>query len=287
MAAMSALAPASGRRALLFFSGASSPSYGLLALAANRLGYTIYPVDVQGIDVTMASNDASLERPMTSAGYITPPWRQESQYRLEMMARATGGKAILNTAGITALGRVVEDTGSYYWLGFTPQWKGEDRSHRIAVKARRKGLKVRSQTAVADFSRATQATLAAQGLLLVGGDARTKRLVLAVEPLTRQRKTLEVEVTVAIPLADLTPIEQDGKWRVEATLSSAALDKTGDFSSLAEIPLHLTLPRKPAPEDVARYHTKMKLSRIQQRLVVTVRDPLGGAAAWGEVEVNP
>jgi hypothetical protein len=94
-------------------------------------------------------------------------------------------------------------------------------------------------------------------------------------------------VTVAVPLADLTPIEQDGKWTVEATLSSAAMDKTGDFSDLNEIPLHLTLPRKPAPDDVARYHTKMKLSRIQQRLVVTVRDPLGGGAVWGEVEIKP
>lgn len=290
MAAMSALAPASGRRTLLLFSGGlpTPQSYGLLALAANRLGYTIYPVDVQGIDITMASNDASLERPLGTDGFITSPLQQESQYHLEMLAKATGGKALLNSAGITALGSVMEDTGSYYWLGFTPTWKGEDRFHRIAVKARRKGLKVRSQTAVADFSRTTQATLAAQGLLLVGGDARTKRLALAVEPLSRQRKTLEVEVTVAVPVADLTPIEQDGgKWKVEATLSSAALDKAGDFSDLHEVPLHLTLPRKPAPGDFARYHTKMKLSRIQQRLVVTVRDPLGGAAVWGEAEINP
>ncbi|HEY4588799.1 MAG TPA: hypothetical protein VII86_06205, partial [Thermoanaerobaculia bacterium] len=62
---------------------------------------------------------------------------------------------------------------------------------------------------------------------------------------------------------------------------------TGSFSDLSEIPLHLTLAEKPAPDAVARYHTRMKLSRIQQRLMVTVRDPLGGAAVWGETEIKP
>jgi hypothetical protein len=182
---------------------------------------------------------------------------------------------------------VMEDTSSYYWLGFTPKWKGDDRYHRIAVKARRKGLKVRSQGGFSDFSHATEATLAAQGILLVGGDARTRRLVIEIDSLTRERRSMEVAVTVAIPLAELTPIEQEGKWTVEATLSTSAMDRTGSFSDLNEIPLHLTLPRKPAPDDVARFHTKMKLSRIQQRLVIAVRDPLGGGAVWGETEIKP
>jgi hypothetical protein len=129
--------------------------------------------------------------------------------------------------------------------------------------------------------------MAAQGLLLVGGDARTKRLVLEIAPQSRQASTFEAAVTVAIPLADLTPVEQEGKWRVEATLTAATMDKTLSFSDLTETPLHLTLPGKPAPDAVARYHMKMKLRRVQQRLVVTVRDPLGGTAVWGETEIQP
>ena len=288
IAAMNALTPPTGRRALLIYSG-GWPSAGFsvpLALAASRLGYTVYPVDVQGIDTTMVVNDASLNYSVAD-GYISSPWQRESQYGMELLARITGGKAILNTAGRDALGRVMEDTGSYYWLGFTPKWKGDDRYHTVRVKARRKGLTVRSKRGVFDFSHATQAAMAAQGILLVGGDAQTKRLVIEVEPQSRQAKTFEAAVTVAIPLADLTPVEQGGKWQVEATLSTASMDKTGSFSDLTEVPIHLTLPEKPAPDAVARYHVKMKLRRIQQRLMVTVRDPLGGAAVWGETEIAP
>ncbi|HEY4588635.1 MAG TPA: VWA domain-containing protein [Thermoanaerobaculia bacterium] len=288
IAAMNALTPPTGRRTLLLFSG-GWPWAGFsvpLALAASRLGYTVYPVDVQGIDPTMAVNDASLTHSRTD-GYISSPWQQESQYGMELLARITGGKAILNSAGLTALGRVMEDTSSYYWLGFSSKWKGDDRYHPVRVKVRRKGLKVRSQSGFADLSHATQATMAAQGLLLVGGDARTKRLVVEIAPQSRQAKTFEAVVTVAIPLADLTPVEQEGKWRVEATLTAATMDKTSSFSDLTEIPIHLTLPEKPAPDAVARYHVKMKLRRVQQRLVITVRDPLGGAAVWGEAEIKP
>jgi VWFA-related protein len=290
IAAMNAMTPPTGRRTLLLYSGGQPAAYYSvpLALAASRLGYTVYPVDVQGLDTTMVANDASLTQSQSQTdGYISSPWQRESQYGMELLARITGGRAILNTAGLTALGRVMEDTSSYYWLGFTPKWKGEDRYHRVLVKARRKGLKVRSQRGVADLSHATQATMAAQGILLVGGDAGTKRLVLKTELQAGQASTFEATVTVVIPLADLTPVEQDGKWKVEATLSSAAMDRTGSFSDLTEIPLHLTLPQKPAPDAVVRYHMKMKLRRIQQRLVLTVRDPLGGAAIWGETEIKP
>jgi len=289
MATMRALAPPSGRRTLLLLSG-GWPAPGIhlsLAVAANRLGYTVYPVDVPGIDMAIPANDASFQGPQRTDGFISSGWERASQAGMEFLARITGGRAILNSARLSVLERVVEDTNSYYWLGFTPQWKGDDHHHRIAVRVRRPGLKVRSRGGFSDFSRATEAALAAQGMLLVGGGEQTRRLVIEAGPLRKKGRLLEMELTVAIPLADLTPIEQDGKWRVEATLSTASMDKTGSFSDLAEIPLHLTLPKKPAPDAVARYHTKMKLSPIQQRLVLTVRDPLGGTAVWGETEIRP
>jgi VWFA-related protein len=161
VAAMHRMAPPSGRRTLLLLSGGwpSPRSHVPLAIAANRLGYTVYPVDVTGIDTALVVNDASLNYSRTD-GFISSGWERDAQYGMEFLAGTTGGKAILNSARLSALGRVVEDTSSYYWLGFTPQWKGDDHHHRIEVKAR-KGLKIRSRKGYSDFSRATEASLAA------------------------------------------------------------------------------------------------------------------------------
>jgi VWFA-related protein len=293
VATMNGMAPPSGRRTLLLLSGGwpSVLSHIPLALAANRLGYTIYPVDVAGIDTVTATNDASLPVPQTD-GFITSSWKRDTQYGMEFLAKITGGRAILNSARLTALERVVEDTNSYYWLGFTPQWKGDDRHHRIEVKARldaktRKGLEVRSRKGFSDFSHATETSLTAQGIIMVGGDPKEKRLIVETGTLKPEGRHLELPVTVAIPLADLTALEQEGGWRVEATLAMGIVDAGGSFSDLAQIPLRLALPERPGPGALARHQMTLKLRRARQRLVFIVRDPVGGATLWGAAEVNP
>jgi len=287
VATMNGMAPPSGRRTLLLLSGGwpSIPSHIPLAIAANRLGYTIYPVDVAGIDTAFAGNDASLPVPQ-SDGFITSSWKRDTQYGMELLARITGGRAILNSTRLTALERVVEDTNSYYWLGFTPQWKGDDRHHRIEVKAR-KGLEVRSRKGFSDFSRATETSLTTQGIVLFGGDPKEKRLIVETGTPKSKGRHLELPVTVAIPLADLTVLEQEGSWRVEATLAMGIVDAGSSFSDLVQIPMRLALSKQPGPGALARHRMTLKLRRTKQRLVFTVRDPVGGATLWGDVEVSP
>jgi VWFA-related protein len=294
VAAMHGLAPPSGRRTLLLLSGGwpTLRSHVSLALAANRLGYTVYPVDVQGIDSALAVNDVIYPAPHATDGFISSPWERKAEYGMELLAKVTGGQAILNSARLTALGRVVEDTSSYYWLGFTPQWKGDDRQHRIKVTARTRGkalksLKVRSRMGFSDFSRATEASLTTQGILLLGGDPKDKRLIVETGPPKAKGREIELPVTIVIPAADLTPVEQAGGWRVEATLGTAVVDGGSSFSNLAETPLRVTLPEKPGPGALIRHSMTLQLRRTRQRLVFTVRDPVGGAALWGEAEVNP
>jgi VWFA-related protein len=288
--AMSGMAPPSGRRTLLLLSGGwPGPGFHIpLAVAANRLGYTIYPVDVQGVDMLTAVNDASHPYPGIglSDGFISSGWERTTEAGMEFLARVTGGRAILNSARLSALGRVVEDTGSYYWLGFTPRWKGDDRHHRIEIKAG-KGLEVRSRKGFTDFSRSTESSLAMQSILLLGGAAKDKRLSVEVGTPKIKGRQLELPVTVAIPVADLTPIEQWGGWRVEAILGTAVVDSGGSFSNFTETSMRVTLPKQPAPADLARHRMTLKLRRAKQRLVFIMRDPLGGTTLWGETEVNP
>ena len=289
VASMYGLAPASGRRMMLVLSGGwSEPQADFpLVVAANRLGYTLYPVDVEGIDRAFAVNDVTNAAPERQSGFVSSDWKQRVNLGMELMAKLTGGREMLNGARLDALQRLVEDTGSYYWLGFGPQWKGDDRYHQIRVRMRRKDLAVRFRRGLSDLSRATQASLAAQASLLVAGEAKNQKLAIETGAPVREGSTLTLPVTVIIPTAELTAVQQQDGWLVQGSLAMSVIDKTGSSSDLVELPLKLTLPAKPGPNDHARYPATVKLRRIQQRLVATVRDPLGNAVLWGEVQVAP
>ena len=64
---------------------------------------------------------------------------------MDHFARATGGHVVI-PASNAVFRDVVADTASYYWLGFTPAWKADDRRHQVTVEIRRPGLPVRSRS---------------------------------------------------------------------------------------------------------------------------------------------
>ena len=98
---------------------------------------------------------------------------------------------------------------------------GRPGHYRIQVTTR-KGLKVRSRKGFSDFSRATEASLSAQGILLLGGNPKDKRpIVEAVAP-AGKGATFDVPVTVVIPLSELTPLQEGDHWMVMAVLSLGA-----------------------------------------------------------------
>ena len=53
---------------------------------------------------------------------------QEIEATLKYLAQETGGKPLLNGNRTLALSTAREDTRSFYWLGFSPSWKHDDRS---------------------------------------------------------------------------------------------------------------------------------------------------------------
>lgn len=131
-----------GRKAMLVLSGGwpAGPSLQLVR-GANRLGYTLYPVDVPGLDLARALR--------------TPGGEQASHDTLLALAQATGGRPALDSARLAALEQAEEDTRSWYQLGFSPEADG--RSHRIELEVVRPGLAVRARHSFSGLSAATLA----------------------------------------------------------------------------------------------------------------------------------
>ena len=110
--------------------------YGDLTNAANLLGYTLYPVDLPGMqrEFRDASTAAPSNEQEASIGGLFPR-EDQAHASLEFLARETGGEALLNSRRDVAFERVTADTRSYYWLGFTPTRSQDDQPHEIEVES--------------------------------------------------------------------------------------------------------------------------------------------------------
>ncbi len=250
---------------------------------ANRLGYTIYPVDVPGLEAV--GPDAS------SAVSSFGEWdvrEDEIHSALTYIASRTGGLALINAARRTALSRAQADTRSYYWLGVSPSWRQNDQRHRMQIEVLRPGLKARSRHGVLDLSRQTEVTMMVEHALLFGGAGTAKMPMEVGKPARSGRKEMEVPISLAIPLSSITVLPVDRKYSTDLELRFAAMDEHGDRSDVPMIPLHLTFDTPPpAGGGHIRYDTRLKLRRIEQRLIATLFDPLSGKITTAEVDVAP
>ncbi len=223
---------------------------------ANVLGYTVYPVDQQ--------KGPSLMR-----------WQN-----LRQVADRTGGRAYVAGANVGALGRVSEDVANYYWLGFVPEYRRDDRAHEVRVEVRRPGLRVRSRGGYVDLSRRAEADMETQGRLLFPDETRTHgEPVLRVEIGEPEatgpfRRKMQVPVTVHVPVGHFPVFPFEGRFLARLELRFAVVDRNGQQARMPVIPLSLAGSTEPAPDAVVPYDTVLTLRRRPHDLVVSVHDPV-------------
>lgn len=223
---------------------------------ANVLGYTVYPVDQQ--------RRPSLMR-----------WQN-----LRQIAEQTGGRAYVAGANLGALRRVSEDTSNYYWLGFVPEYRRDDRAHEVRVELRRPGLRVRSRRGYVDLSRRAEADMETQGRLLFPDETRTHgEPVLRVEigepePTGPFRRKMLVPVTVHVPVGYFPVFPFEDRFLARLELRFAVVDRNGQQARMPVIPLSLAGRTQPAPDAVVPYETVLTLRRRPHDLLVSVHDPV-------------
>jgi VWFA-related protein len=251
-----------------------------LADTANLLGYTLYPVDVPGIDTVAA--DAASSGPTGLNTFA----EQEVEGSLRFLARETGGTALVNSNRTVALARTSSDVSSYYWLGFTPAWQRNDKSHRVKIEVARPGLAVRSRTGFLDLSQKAEVSMAVESALLFGGFPGTSPLPLKLgTPVRKRRGTVEIPMTLGLPAGLFTTVPHDGKLAAQLELRIAASDESGNSSDMPVIPLTFSGENPPAEGGFVRYETTVTLRGKADDLVVAVYDPVSGRMATAQAKV--
>jgi VWFA-related protein len=286
-----------------------------LSDTANLLGYTIYPVDVPGLaSITGGSiaedplagqgsfvmgqpnaqghldTGSSNAIPLPSTYTRTNAFReQETEGTLYYLAKQTGGKPLLNGNREIALDGASADTRSYYWLGFTPEWQRDGKSHRVAVEMTKRGLRARARQGFLDLSRGAEAGMKVESALLFGEMPDGAPLQLQLGAMTRsttQRGAFEFPLTVDIPAEAVTVLPAEGgKYAAQAQLSLVAMDDRGTQSTMPVIRIKLSSEKPPEPGTKLRYSTTIYLHGRADQLVAAVYDPVTGNVAAGKARM--
>ncbi len=252
---------------------------------ANLLGYTLYTVDVPGVDPFGPSAGDAGPR---SGGLNLR--EQEIHAMLDFVAKETGGKALINGGRGEALQTAEADTRSYYWLGFTPQLERNDKRHDIRVEVTRPGLEVRSRDNYFDLSRKSEVSMIVESALLFGNPPGAASMPMEIgKPVASGRREIEVPVTIAIPLSSMTLVPYEGKYVAELELRVSVLDAKGNRAEVPVIPIRLTTDKEPPKESGGhvRYETRLKLRKIGQHLLLAIFDPVSGKITTAEADVVP
>lgn len=293
----------------------SLPFLKELSDTANLLGYTIYPIDVPGISSVVG--DIRRDPLENQGSFIMGPgsaWggpapghsntnplpaiythidsfrEQETEGTLYYLAKQTGGKPLLNGNREIALAGASADTRSYYWLGFTPDWQKDGKSHRVTVEVTKKGLRARSRQGFLDLTPGAEAGMKLESALLFGELPDGKPLELQLGPVTKsvaQRGAVEFPLTVDIPAEAVTVLPAEGgRYAAEAQLRLVAMDDQGNQSTLPMIRIKLTSDKAPEAGTKLRYTTTVYLRGRADQLVAAVYDPLTGQVAAGKAALS-
>ena len=251
-----------------------------LSNTANLLGYTIYPVDVPGVWTAVADSAAS--GPGSGSSFR----EQEIEGSLRFLAQETGGTALVNSNRTVALAKTNEDISSYYWLGFTPAWKRDDKRHKVDVKVTRPGLEARSRTGFLDLSKKAEVSMMVESALLFGAFPGSVAMPVKIgEPVKTKRGAIEIPVTLGLPASIMTLVPHEGKLAAELELRVAASDENGNSSEMPVIPLKLATDKPPKEGGFVRYDTKITLKGKADNLVLAVYDPVSGKIATAQATV--
>jgi len=251
--------------------------YGPIATTANLLGYTVYTVDMPGLQAT-GGVDASRATSFgaDAIGFSEYVMEGELHNSLQYIASETGGLAFINGQRITSLTEVGADVDSFYWISFSPQWAGDDELHDIRVEVANPELRVRNRAGYVDISPQTQVGMAVQSALLYGPFGDQKDFDIKVTEAEKAgRKKVDVTIKITVPFSNLTVIETEDGYVVQTLMFVAALDPSGGRSDVPMTPLAVVSKQRPGPTDVVNYQTTLQLARKTSRLTIALYDVIG------------
>ena len=310
---LDALSGLPGRKALLYVSGGMSlrPAQALLEAWRQRYNRGLGDVALEGFenDVTALFRSVgerananritfyTLALPNVvsgrSAAFGDTAWKGEHEtletvnvtQSLQLVTAPTGGLISLDpSTPRVLLDQMLYDFDHYYSLGYTPAARRTPGDHRILVKVKRPGLKVRHRGSFSDRSVADRLVHQSMAALMLGArnqnplDVRVR--FEGEKPGKKGQR--EVSMVVMFPLSKVALLPQGETHQGRVSLLVGARDTHGRTSGVTRLVLPVRIPDSTMPgalKSVAAYRARVEIGDGPHRIVVGLRDEYGNVSS--------
>jgi VWFA-related protein len=257
-----------------------------LVAHANAHQVTLYTLQASGVSGTEASDpsfgpgERLLQFP--SIGSIQRASLQES---LQTLAEGTGGRAILNANDLRPeLAGLREDFSTFYALGYSPGHNGDGKEHRIEVRVKRPGVRLRYRVSYRDkpvIEKAVDRTLAA---LLYGIEDNPLQVTVEIgEQVPGPAGSVAVPIRLRIPLHKLAILNRDESFEGSLRLLVTTRSADGHSSPLRQVAVPIKIPRKEVLSALGQsylYTLTLQLPPGTHQVAVGVRDEIATTTSY-------
>lgn len=257
-----------------------------LAAHANAHRVTLYTLQASGLqgpdnaDASASPADRIFQFPAIGAAL-----RANNRDSLQFLADETGGRSILDTNDFRPdLARMREDFDSYYSLGFTPSHTGDGREHRIEVKLKRPGARLRYRQSYRDKPATEKLVDRTLASLYHGFDENPLEIKVEIgEQIPGTAGQWTVPVQLKIPLFKLAILNREDVYEGSLKLFLVTGTPEGANSPVRQINVPLSIPRKEVLHAMGKfyvYNLTLNMKPGEHRFAVAVRDEVAATTSY-------
>jgi VWFA-related protein len=296
---VSAIAPAPGRKAILYVGDGveASPGFEEFERFKDRCPFAnsgiasarTYDARAKFDEVTgHASRNRvafyTLETTANAAGRAVQRNRVENrQEALRLLAEGSGGRAMLDVSDArVALALLGNDLGNYYSLGYRPPRAADGIDHKIEVRVNRKGAIARYRQWYRDKPQVEQVAERTAAAMLYGFEENPLQVRIELGRQVAQGDVWVVPVRLHVPLAKLTLLPRDGA-RVGHVRFFVVASGNGEITPVRSSEAEVRIPEARAAAALSQdyvHEVRMKLKKGAYVLGVGLRDDLAAATSY-------
>ena len=203
-----------------------------------------------------------------------------------LLARETGGKALLNSNGFFPEAEVVDEALlSYYSLGYTPLHPADGKTHNIKVRLKEKnGRQLRYRQSHSQRTVAEKLEDKLMSVLALGWSQNPLDVRLGqgdMRAIDGKKDSFLVPISVTIPVTSLVCAPgQEAESLCRIRLQMRVSDEKDRVSPMFEKVYGIRVPESAPPDETVTIQLTNKMRRGAHRLAVGVRDETGQTTSY-------